>query len=64
MAASKMSIRTLFDDYRQWVVKHPDLLSQIESVGRITSYLIAGNVLPCSIQSFPLTPTFAPFQDE
>ncbi len=64
MAASKMSIRTWFDDYRQWVVKHPDLLSQIESVGRITSYLIAGNVFHRSFQSCLLTFMVAPIQDE
>ena len=43
MASSKLApLFSWFEVYRQWVAKHPDILSQVESLGRISSYLIAG----------------------
>jgi len=30
------------EEYKKWVVKHSDILSQVETLGRISSYLIAG----------------------
>jgi len=41
MSFSKM---TCFDDYQKWVVKHSDILGHLESLTRMTSYLIAGRV--------------------
>ena len=39
MSASKFSC---FDSYRKWVIANPETLSQIETIGRFLSYLIAG----------------------
>lgn len=41
MSFSKL---TCFDNYQKWVVKHSDILGHIESLTRMTSYLIAGRV--------------------
>jgi len=41
MSLSKL---VCFDEYQKWVVKHSGILGQLESLGRMTSYLIAGRV--------------------
>lgn len=41
MSSSKFAC---FDGYRKWVIKNAEILSQVETLGRMTSYLIAGKL--------------------